>query len=64
MSILQLSQIMIRHHEITSFADLLQVVRKYGQEGQIMFEYDLKPEYPDTPRDWEKQIEVAFLTPK
>ena len=57
---IRLSDILIRHHEVNSFAELLGVVRGLGKEGEILLEFDLKPEYPDTPRDWQTKIEIAF----
>lgn len=57
---IQLSQIMIESYQIENFPDLLAEVRKRGQEGQVLLEIDLKPEYGDTPRDWYNQVETAF----
>ncbi len=57
---IRLSHILILHHEINSFAQLLGVVRRLGEEGEILLEFDLKPEYHDTPRDWQTKIEIAF----
>ncbi|MAF48234.1 MAG: hypothetical protein QGH73_15465 [Rhodospirillales bacterium] len=57
---LKLSDIIIQHHEINSFAELLQVVRKSGEQGLVLIEFDLKPDFGDTPRDWETALEIAF----
>jgi len=55
-----LSQIIISHPEVTSFKDLLVVIGQYGAKGVILLNFDLKPDFPDTPRNWEWEIENAF----
>ncbi len=58
---LPLSQIMIQHPEVSNFGDLLAVIRHRAEhDGRFFLEMDLKPEYPDTPRNWEMLIEEAF----
>lgn len=58
---LPLSQIMIQHPEVNSFGDLLAVIRYRAEhDGRFFLEMDLKPEYQDTPRNWEMLIEEAF----
>lgn len=56
-----LSEIIIQHPEVNSFAELIAVIRRRAEEGDRFFlEMDLKPEFPDTPRNWEMRIEEAF----
>ena len=55
-----LSDVIVRNPWVASFTDLLAVVGKQGKLGVIMLEIDLKPEFPDTPRNWETLIESAF----
>jgi hypothetical protein len=55
-----LSHIIIRHPEVSSFAGLLEVLRRHGQAGGVLLEIDLKPDFPDTPRNWEFLLEAAF----
>jgi len=55
-----LSDVITRNPWVASFTDLLAVVGKQGSMGVIMLEIDLKPEFPDTPRNWETLIESAF----
>lgn len=58
---IRLSQIMIEHSEVESFFDFLKVLSSRGQTGQAaLLEIDLKPEFADTPKNWETQIEAAF----
>lgn len=57
---LNLSEILLQHHELETFEELLTVVRqKAGTE--IFFRMDVKPPYPDTPPNWEDQLEGAFV---
>lgn len=58
---LLLSQIIIGYPQITNFEDFLDIVRKHGeQHGKVFLEMDLKPEYPDTPRNWAFLVEGAY----
>ena len=58
---LNLSEILMRHHEVDDFARLLEVVREQAQaSGELHLRIDVKPPYPDTPSDWEDRIEGAF----
>jgi|TARA_B100001964_G_C13768043_1_gene394760 hypothetical protein len=57
-----LSQILIQHHELNSFAELLLLVKKLGDQGLVLIEFDIKPDFKDTPRDWEARLEIAFIT--
>lgn len=58
---LLLSQIIIQHPEVNSFAELKKLVGQMGADGQVLLSFDLKPDFRDTPRDWEPQLEYAFL---
>jgi hypothetical protein len=57
---MRLSDFMIRNPQLTSFQGLLDVIGDQEKHGKIMLQIDLKPEYPDTPRSWEIQVENAF----
>lgn len=59
---IRLSQVMIENHEISSFSGLLDELRKRGQEGQVLLEIDLKPDYQDTPRNWRDRVEITFTS--
>jgi hypothetical protein len=56
----QLSDLIIQHPEVTSFDELKKLVAKTGQEGERFLEFDVKPDYRDTPRKWELKLEAAF----
>ncbi len=57
-----LSEIIIQHPEVNSFVELIAAIRRRAEEGDRFFlQMDLKPEYPDTPRNWQMLIEEAFV---
>jgi len=58
---LLLSQVIIEHPDVISFQQLLKVVGGYGENGQVLLSFDLKPDFRDTPRDWQDKLEYAFL---
>ena len=61
-AVIPLSQIIIQNHDVVSFAKLMEVVNQMGEGGMVLMEFDLKPDFPDTPRDWQTQLELAFMT--
>lgn len=56
---LYLSELLIQNPNLESFDDLLAVVKEKSQ-GEIHLKIDIKPNYPDTPANWEDCIEGAF----
>jgi len=56
---LYLSEILIQNPQLDSFADMLDIVKQRA-EGEIHLKIDVKPNYPDTPGNWEDMIEGAF----
>lgn len=59
-TMLHLSEILLQHHDIMTFEQLLEVVRARAQT-EMFFRIDIKPTYPDTPSNWEDQLEGAFV---
>ncbi len=59
---LQISDIIIAHPEVTSFSQLEELGKEAARQGAIHLSFDLKPEYPDTPRNWQDRLETAFLS--
>ncbi len=57
---LNLSELIIQHPEVNSFSELLAVVGARAQAGEILLQFDIKPDFADTPRNWETQVENAF----
>jgi hypothetical protein len=60
--VLWLSEILLQHHEIDSFAQLIPLVQEGARRGERFFRMDVKPPFPDTPDNWEDRLEAAFTT--
>lgn len=56
---LYLSEILLQHHELESFQELVPLVREQAK-GERFFRMDIKPPFPDTPDNWEDILEGAF----
>ena len=54
------SDLIIKHPEVTSFDELLVVVAMAAKDGARFLNYDIKPDYRDTPKRWEMTMEHAF----
>ena len=57
---LYLSEVLLQHHDIETFEQLLEVVQTRAQ-SEMFFMIDVKPTYPDTPANWEDRLEGAFV---
>jgi hypothetical protein len=55
-----LSDLIISNPDVTSFDELKQLVAHLGESGEMHLEFDLKPDYRDTPKKWEWILEAAF----
>ncbi|MBX2835735.1 MAG: sulfur relay protein DsrC [Gammaproteobacteria bacterium] len=58
---LRVSDLLLEHREVETFAQLLEVV-KLRARSEFFLSMDLKPPYPDTPLDWEEALESAFTS--
>lgn len=56
----RISELLIANPEMTRFEDLEAAVVEAAQAGEIHLYMDIKPEFPDTPRNWELELELAF----
>ena len=56
---LYLSEVLIQNPGLDSFEDMLEVIKQRAQ-GEIHLKIDIKPNYPDTPANWEDLVEGAF----
>jgi len=56
----KLSDIIIQHPEINSFPELLDAVRSMASEHMLYLNFDVKPDYRDTPGNWQWKMEKAF----
>nr|VFJ42893.1 MAG: hypothetical protein BECKFM1743A_GA0114220_1000217 [Candidatus Kentron sp. FM]VFJ43539.1 MAG: hypothetical protein BECKFM1743C_GA0114222_1000217 [Candidatus Kentron sp. FM]VFK05577.1 MAG: hypothetical protein BECKFM1743B_GA0114221_1000217 [Candidatus Kentron sp. FM] len=57
---LHVSELLLQHHDMGSFKDLLKAI-KQGARTERFFRIDVKPPFPDTPENWENQLESAFI---
>jgi hypothetical protein len=59
--VIYLSEILIQNPQLDSFDELCQVVREVAERSSAFhLKIDIKPNYGDTPGDWEDKIEAAF----
>ncbi len=56
----RLSDLIIQHPEVSSFAELERLVAAAADDGMIHLEFDVKPDYRDTPRQWAWRLEAVF----
>ncbi len=56
---LYLSEILIQNPDLESFEQLLSTVKERSK-SEMVFRIDVKPQYQDTPEDWEDRLEAAF----
>ncbi len=57
---LYLSNILIANQDVQTFEELKELVKVFAQQGEMFLRFDVKPPYPDTPGDWEDQLEATF----
>ena len=55
-----LSELLIQNPGLESFDQLMQEIGRQAQQGEIHLKIDIKPNYPDTPSNWEDKVEGAF----
>ncbi len=56
----RVSELLIANPKMVSFAELEDAVIEAARSGEIHLFMDIKPEFPDTPRNWETELELAF----
>ena len=56
-----LSEILMQEHELQSFVDLEDALRQRAVQGERFFGIDVKPQFPDTPANWEVALESIFV---
>ena len=55
-----LSEVLLQHHELQSFEELIGIIEARARGGELFFQMDVRPPYPDTPETWEDRLEAAF----
>ncbi|WP_457667849.1 sulfur relay protein DsrC [Thiolapillus sp.] len=58
--VLKLSNILISNHDLENFQELQELIQVFAQRGERFLQFDVKPEFPDTPENWEDRLEAAF----
>jgi len=56
----KLSDLIIGHPEVDTFEELERLVAHAGESGEMFMEFDVKPDYRNTPKKWEWALEAAF----
>ncbi|WP_241087108.1 sulfur relay protein DsrC [Candidatus Vondammii sp. HM_W22] len=56
---LLLSEVMIQSPDVETFEELIELI-KIRRQGTTFFRIDVKPQFSDTPEDWEDRLEAAF----
>ena len=56
----RISELLIANPRMTRFEELEAAVVEAARSGEIHLYMDIKPEFPDTPRNWELELELAF----
>ena len=59
---LWLSEILLQEHDLQTFEGLVGAVRRRASQGEMFFQMDVKPPFPDTPENWEALLEAAFTS--
>lgn len=59
---LWLSEIMIQNPDMKDFEELKDAVKKSASTGELFFRMDVKPQFGDTPADWEDKLEAVFTS--
>jgi hypothetical protein len=55
-----LSEILIEEYQLATFSDLQVAVRQRAAAGERFFGIDIKPQFADTPANWESALESIF----
>ncbi len=56
----KLSDLIISHPDVLDFKELERLVAHAGESGEMFIEFDVKPDYKNTPKKWEWILEAAF----
>lgn len=56
---LNLSEVLLQNPQVESFEELVRVVKERAKT-EMFFRIDVKPQFEDTPENWEDRLEAAF----
>jgi hypothetical protein len=58
---LLISEVMIANPQLDSFEELVVTLKSIAKASdERFFQMDVKPDYGDTPENWEDRLEAAF----
>jgi len=58
---LLISEVMIANPQVDDFEELVVVLKSIAKTSdERFFQMDVKPDYGDTPENWEDRLEAAF----
>ncbi len=58
---LKLSAVLIAYPDIDDFEQLVKKIKNLAENsGERFFKIDVKPQFHDTPDNWEDRLEAAF----
>ena len=58
-----LSEVLIQNHQLETYSELISFVQKKALDGEMFFDIDIKPPFPDPPDEWETDLEAKFTSP-
>lgn len=56
---LYLSEVLMQNPQVDTFEQLVTVVKERSK-SEMFFRIDVKPQFADTPDNWEDRLEAAF----
>jgi hypothetical protein len=56
---LNLSEVLMQNPQVETFEELVTVVKERSK-SEMFFRIDVKPQFEDTPENWEDRLEAAF----
>lgn len=60
--LIKVSDLMIEHPDVRSFEELKRLVVASAKSGYRFLQFDVKPEFVDTPRNWDLVLEAVFYS--
>lgn len=58
--LIKVSDLMIENPDVRTFEDLKRLVIASTKSGYRFLQFDVKPEFVDTPRNWDLVLEAVF----
>lgn len=56
---LYLSEVLMQNPQVDSFEQLVNLIKEVSS-SEMFFRIDVKPQFADTPENWEDRLEAAF----